>query len=146
MACLAYEDWVLIDHEWDVSTLWLMEPGALHATWVSFLDNGAHWGWYINLQRPFERTSSGVTTMDLMLDVLIAADCREWQWKDEDEFQAMIDWGLIDKHEAGAVRAEAERVIARAEAGESPFSDPWPLWKPEPSWGIPELPAHATRG
>lgn len=138
--CLLKEDWDLVDHEWDVSTLMLMEPGALNATWVSFLENGEHWGWYVNLQRPFVRTETGVTTMDLALDVLIAPDCSEWRWKDEDEFQLLVDAGLLEGDEAAAVRAEALRVIERAQAQESPFSDDWPRWTPDPAWQQPTLP------
>src|SRR5690606_7246240 len=41
---------------------------------------------------------------------------------------------------AAEVRAEAESVIARLEAGEPPFCDPWPHWRPDPSWGLPALP------
>ena len=140
MTCLAREDWILVERTWDVSTLWLMEPGAMHATWVSFLETGEQWGWYINLQEPFARTPYGVSTMDLMLDVLISPDCSQWTWKDEDEFQAMIDWGLIDRAKADAVRDEALHVIARAERRSKPFDEPWSDWTPEPSWGIPVLP------
>ncbi len=139
MSCLAYEDWVLADSEWDVSTLWLTEWDALHSTWVSFLENGSHWGWYINLQRPLERFSRGVRTMDLMLDVIVEPDLASWRWKDEDEFQAMLDWGLLDAVEAAEVRAEAARVIKRAQMNEPPFSDDWPRWRPNPSWPMPSL-------
>ena len=138
--CLLEEAWDLVDHEWDVSTLMLMEPGALHATWVSFLENGDHWGWYVNLQRPFVRSDSAVTTMDLALDVLIAPDRSEWRWKDEDEFQLLVEAGLLGAEEAASVRAEALRVIDRAVACEPPFSDDWPRWTPDPAWETPTLP------
>jgi hypothetical protein len=94
--CLARRDWVLVDHEWDVSTLMLTEDGAMHSVWVSFFDNGDHWGWYVNLQLPIRRTQDAVQTMDLALDVLIAPDRTSWRWKDEDEFQMAIDRNLID--------------------------------------------------
>ncbi len=139
MSCLAREDWVFVDSAWDVSTLWLIQPGAMHATWVSYLDDGTHWGWYINLQRPFLRTSRGIQTMDLMLDVIIEPDLSSWRWKDEDEFQALIEWGLIDPDEALSVRAEALSVVAKASRREPPFSDPWPSWKPDSDWPLPSL-------
>lgn len=137
--CLLERDWVLADHVWDVSTLMLTEPGALHAVWVSFLDDGSQWGWYVNLQRPFVRTNTGIATMDLALDVLIAPDCSEWRWKDEDEFQLLVDWKLLEPPESAAVREEALRVIARAEAGEPPFSEDWAAWRPDPAWPVPAL-------
>jgi predicted RNA-binding protein associated with RNAse of E/G family len=139
MSCLTLEDWLLADSEWDVSTLWLTEPGALHSTWVSFLEDGTQWGWYINLQRPLQRTARGVQTMDLMLDVIIEPDLNSWRWKDEDEFQALIDGGLIGPDEARAVRSEALAVIALAEARLPPFSDDWPAWTPDPGWPLPVL-------
>ncbi len=139
MACLHREDWVLVEHEWDVSTLWLMEPGRWHSTWVSFLDDGRHWGWYVNLQRPFTRTDGAVQTMDLMLDVLIAPDGSSWRWKDEDEFDAMIEWGLLGPDEVDAVRTEAAAVIRASELKLPPFSEPWGHWTPDPTWPIPSL-------
>jgi predicted RNA-binding protein associated with RNAse of E/G family len=139
MSCLANEDWVLADSEWDVSTLWLTEPDALHSTWVSFLEDGSHWGWYVNLQRPLQRTPRGVQTMDLMLDVIVEPDLSGWHWKDEDEFAAMIAAGLLGAEEAAAVRQEAFDVIARAESRQPPFSDPWPDWRADPAWPLPAL-------
>jgi predicted RNA-binding protein associated with RNAse of E/G family len=137
---LELRDWVLIDHEWDVSTLMLTEEGAMHSVWVSWLDNGEHWGWYVNLQLPMRRAQDVVQTMDLALDVIIAPDKSSWTWKDEDEFQVAIDRNLIDEETASAVRAEAAEVIRRAQANEPPFCDPWPEWLPDPSWGLPHLP------
>src|SRR6202165_1593584 len=60
---LTLGDWVFADHEWDVSTLWLIEPGAWHAVWVSFLPDGRHLGWYVNFQEPYRRTKSGIQAM-----------------------------------------------------------------------------------
>lgn len=137
--CLALRDWVLVDHEWDVSTLMLTEDGAMHSVWVSWLDNGEHWGWYINLQMPILRARDAVQTMDLALDVIVAPDKSSWTWKDQDEFQIAIDRNLIDQELARAVWTEALSVIRRAEADEPPFCDPWPSWKPDPSWGLPTL-------
>ena len=139
-SCLEHRDWVLADNKWDVSTLMLTEEGAMHSIWVSWLDTGEHWGWYVNLQLPMSRAANAVQTMDLALDVLIAPDRTSWKWKDEDEFQIAIDRNLIDGELASRVRAEATDVIRRAEADEPPFCDPWPDWRPDPSWGLPRLP------
>lgn len=139
MKCLALCDWTLTDREWDVSSLWLTNTHDHHAVWVSWLEDGEHFGWYINLQEPFRRTASGFQWMDLMLDVVVEPD-RSWRWKDEDDFQGMIDHGLLDEAKAKAVRAEAEDVIGRLEANEPPFCDPWPDWRPDPAWQAPALP------
>src|SRR5262249_59058021 len=54
-------EWELQDSVWDVSSLWLVREGDWHATWVSFLATGAHWGWYVNFQTPYVRTSRGLS-------------------------------------------------------------------------------------
>jgi hypothetical protein len=132
-------DWVFVEREWDVDTLQLLRPGDWHAVWVSWLPDGTHWGWYVNLQRPFERTSLGFRTMDLMLDVIIERD-GTWRYKDEDELEVLVDAGVFDAATDRRVRDEARRVIARAARKQSPFGEPWPQWKPDPNWLRPVLP------
>ena len=133
-------DWVHVDHVWDVSTLWILRPGDWHATWVSWLPSGEQLGWYVNLQRPFRRTPIGIEAMDLMLDVVAEPD-RTWAWKDEDEFEQILERGIFDAATGEAVRAEARRVIDRLERGSAPFDEGWPQWRPDPSWPTPALPA-----
>jgi len=132
-------DWVLEDHEWDVSTLWLLEPGAWHAVWVSFLPDGRHLGWYVNLQEPYRRTPRGIQAMDMMLDIVVAPD-RSWRWKDEDEFEAVVDAGLYADATVLAIREEAASVIRLIENWLVPFDEPWPEWRPPTGWSIPLLP------
>jgi hypothetical protein len=36
--------------------------------------------------------------------------------------------------------AEALDVIADIEDGRHPFDEPWPSWRPDPSWPNPSLP------
>ena len=137
-SCLALSDWVFEDAEWDASTLVLMRPGEWHAVWCSWRD-GEHLPWYVNLQEPFRRTSKGFETMDLALDVIIHADGR-WRWKDEDELATFVERGVFDAELAARLRAEGLRVVRRAEQNEPPFDGPWPDWRPDPSWSLPELP------
>jgi hypothetical protein len=138
-SCLDLGDWVFEDAEWDVSTLWLMRAGDWHAQWVSWLEDGSHWGWYVNLQEPFRRTAKGFETMDLVLDVLIDPD-RSWRWKDEDELETFVELGVFDQALADRARAEGLRVAGRAERNEPPFDEPWPDWRPNPGWTTPTLP------
>lgn len=137
--CLSVGEWVFEDARWDVSTLVLVRSGEWHAIWVSWLDDGAQWGWYVNLQRPFRRTALGLETMDLMLDVLIEND-RSWRWKDEDELETFVDTGVFDEALAEQLRAEGLRVARRAERNESPFDRPWASHRPDPSAPHPVLP------
>lgn len=143
-ACLASGEWAFVEREWDVDVLCLLEEGAAHAVWVSWLEGWEPWGWYVNLQEPFRRTDHALQTMDLMLDVIVHED-RTWRWKDEDELQALLDWRLIDDAKRRAVRAEAEAVLGLLERDEPPFSEPWHDWRPESTWGLPELPPNWCR-
>ncbi len=139
VASLTLSDWILGDFGWDVATLALLHAGDWHAVWVSWRETGESWGWYVNLQRPFHRTERTLQTMDLMLDILVAPD-RQWHWKDEDEFAALVAAGLITTAEAAWVREEAQRVIERVAADAPPFNEPWHDWRPNPRWSVPELP------
>lgn len=138
--CLARGDWLFTDSLWDVSTLWLLREGDWHAVWLSFLDGGEHWGWYINFQEPYRRTERGIQTMDLALDVIVEPDRSSWRWKDEDEFELFIERGLIGPQVAQRVRDEAELILRRVERDEPPFNSEWPHWTPDASWPTPELP------
>jgi hypothetical protein len=132
-------EWAFVDYEWDVDSLWLLSVGEWHDVRVSWLPDGTHWGWYVNLQEPYQRTARGIRTMDLMLDVLVNPD-RTWRWKDEDELETLVNEGVFDAPVAQHVREVGLQVAARAERNEPPFSDPWPEWRPDPAWRAPELP------
>jgi hypothetical protein len=137
--CAARGDWVFRDADWDVDTLVLLREGAWHALWVSWLPSGEHWGWYVNLQLPFRRTKQGFETMDLVLDLIVDPD-RTWRWKDEDELETWVARGVCEQGLAEQIRAEGLEVAGRAERNEPPFCEPWPDWRPEPSWTLPALP------
>lgn len=140
IANLVYGDWELGEHVWDVSSLWVLRPGDWHSTWVSWRPDGSHLGWYVNLQWPMRRHRFGFEAMDLMLDIVVAPD-RSWQWKDREEFDEVVARGLFTDEVAARVEAEASAVIDDVEHGRPPFCDPWRQWRPEPSWGVPTLPA-----
>jgi len=138
--CLAQGEWSFVDAAWDVTTLCLMRAGEWHATWVSWLESGEHWGWYVNLQQPYRRTDCGFATMDLALDVIIDAD-RSWRWKDADELETFVARGVFEPALSDCLYAEGLRVVRRALRGEAPFGEPWPTWCADPAWPLPELPS-----
>jgi Protein of unknown function (DUF402) len=39
---------------------------------------GRAW-WYLNFERPCERTPAGISTLDLQLDLVVSADLAHWQ-------------------------------------------------------------------
>jgi len=139
VAMLTHQDWMFGDFAWPTSNLMLIRPGDWHAVLVSWTSAGETMGWYVNFQRPFRRTAHGIQTMDLMLDLIVDGD-RSWKWKDEDEFEALVTTGIITEVEARHVRAEAHAILARIEANDQPFCEPWHDWRPSPSWTTPPLP------
>lgn len=133
-------DWIHVDHVWDVSCLWIIRPGDWHAVWISFLPTGQQFGWYVNLQRPVRRTAIGIESMDLALDVVATPD-RVWSWKDDDEFEQILQRGIFAPDLGERVRSEALEVIDRLERNEPPFGEGWDRWRPDPAWPVPALPA-----
>jgi hypothetical protein len=65
---------------------------------------------------------------------------RGWQWKDEDELEQAVAYGVVAPSHAEEIRTEGERVAAMIERWEPPFSDGWERWHPDPAWPLPQLP------
>lgn len=136
---LRLRDWVLADFSWSVSNLIMLAPGSWHAVWIGWDERGDGIGWYVNFQRPYARTIRGLQTMDLMLDMLVDRD-RRWRWKDEDEFGALRDMGLITDAEEWHIRSDVPAVLQAIEREDGPFQTRWFDWRPDPSWRLPVLP------
>jgi Protein of unknown function (DUF402) len=133
----ADRDWELRDHVWHTSSqLALIPRGRAHG--IELLwdgGTGEFAGWYVNLQEPLRRSRLGFETDDLILDIRVPPD-GSWQWKDEDELEEAVRLGRFTPAQADEIRAEGERVI-----DERPWPTGWEDWRPDPSWGLPELPA-----
>lgn len=96
--------------------------------------------WYVNLQDPLTRSALGFDTVDHALDVVVELDRSSWRWKDEDELAEAVDRGLFTPAEASDFRAWGERAVERILSMEPPFDRSWDTWRPDPAWGVPELP------
>lgn len=95
--------------------------------------------WYVNLQDPLTRTRLGFDTIDHALDMVIELDRSSWRWKDEEELAEAVRDGFFTPEEAEDFRAWGERARDRILARHPPFDRDWTAWRPEPSWGVPEL-------
>lgn len=51
--------------------------------------------WKINFERPIRRTTSGIDTFDLLLDLTGDPSGERWTWKDQDEYDQARRLGLI---------------------------------------------------
>ncbi|HWD09656.1 MAG TPA: DUF402 domain-containing protein [Actinomycetota bacterium] len=86
--------------------------------------------WYVNLQEPLARVNAGFTTMDHVLDIVVAADLRSWEWKDEAEFDYAQEAGFYSPTRAAEIRTSGLRVIEAVEAGRPPLDPSWASWSP----------------
>lgn len=139
-SALALEDWVFAESEWEASTLQIWPRDTWHSVWVSWRPDGSRWGYYGNIQLPFERTRCGFRTMDLVLDVIVELDGTSCL-KDEDELAVFAASGLVGRDLERRIREEADAIVARAERREAPFDGSWDGWRPDPEWPTPVLPA-----
>ena len=123
-------EWQLVPDEARREALALIRPGLAHSLWLFFRDDELEC-WYVNFERPAQRTALGWDYADWKLDLIVEPDGRR-RWKDEDELEQTAALGLLD---AGAVWAEAERVLT-----DPPWPTGWEDWRPEPGWAAPRLP------
>jgi hypothetical protein len=134
------------DTPWRGRMLMLHPREAHYSAWLFFTPDGAFDRWYVNLELPSIRwrdaTAAGVDTVDYDLDVIVRPDLS-WHWKDEEEFELRLrhpEVYWVD--DEAAVRAEGERLIKLAEAGQFPFDGTMTDFRPDPAWPVPAtLPA-----
>jgi Protein of unknown function (DUF402) len=136
-------EWVSMDLVWTGGSLIrLIEPCAWQCVDVEFDAAGDFVGWYVNFQEPVRRTALGFDTVDLVLDLVVAADST-WSLKDEDDFERAVSAGQLPRQTAERVRAAAAQMIGVVEGGGPPFSEKqWLSWRPPPHWTVPALPAN----
>jgi len=134
-------DSATLAREWErTNVLFLIQPGRAHSVWVMWSAlSGDFLCWMVNMQEPMRRSRLGWDTWDQELEIVVNGDLR-WAWKDEDKFARLVELGPFNKEQGERIRKEGEAVIADIEARRSPFDEPWPAWKPDPSWPIPGLP------
>lgn len=114
--------------------------GRWASIWVMWFEPSWEFAaWYVNFQRPLQRTPLGWDTRDLSLDLVVSAD-RSWRWKDEDHFALLDEHGLLGPGEADEIRREGDRIVADIEAARPPFDRDWSAWRPDPAWGRPTMP------
>lgn len=119
-----------------LSFAWPDTPYSILLWWVA----GVPQRWYVNLQAPLRRTSIGFDTTDHALDVLVALDGTEWEWKDEEELADAVRDGLFTEDDAAWFRHWGERAVEHIVLRLPPFDVDWRAWTPDPSWPMPVLP------
>lgn len=108
--------------------------------------DGTHWlpDLYVNLERPWVRTSIGFDSQDWTLDVVANRDAEAgWsvRYKDEDELAFYTAAGVISEDDRVVIERTGEEACAAVHAGVFPFSADWDQWTPDPAWPAPSMPA-----
>jgi uncharacterized protein len=131
-----FGDWQLRERifESTAGQLRLTQPGALFSVHLFRHAEGTFRGWYVNLERPQQRTRLGFDFEDELLDIWIESG-REPAWLDEDELEEAVRRGIFSPERAAQIRATGERVLA-----DPPWPTGWEDWQPEPGWQVPVLP------
>ena len=97
-------------------------------------EDGSLRGWYVNLERPQQRTELGFDYEDELLDVWVPAGGPP-ELLDEDELAEAVQRGFVTPERAAEIQATAEGVLANP-----PWPTGWEEWRPEPGWQVPVLP------
>ncbi|GAA1621118.1 DUF402 domain-containing protein [Brevibacterium sanguinis] len=121
----------------------VFQPDTMHSVWFFESASGRRDSYYVNIEVPFTRDSSGITTSDLVLDLVVAADGTH-RFKDEDELEFAEAAGLFSSADITSIREAAQRAVADVEEWRFPFGSGYESFQPDPSWPVPSLPHDAT--
>ena len=132
-------DFELVEQPYKAHVLSFAWPGSSAAVLLFYEEDWSPSHWYVNLEDPLRRSPVGFDTLDHKLDVIVELD-GTWRWKDEDEFDDIIERGLLPPEDAPGLREEAEGAVRMILERRPPFDRDWSGWRPDPSWPEPTLP------
>jgi len=125
---------------WRNHNLRVLVPGRPYSIWLLWTPAWEFKYYYVNLEAPYARSAVGFDSRDHVLDVCVRAD-RTWYYKDQDELDTRVEVGLVTAQAAAEVRRDAEHAVALIDGWQRPFSSRLELWRPDPAWAAPVLPA-----
>jgi hypothetical protein len=138
----AKQDYITLrEFSWEKNRILIfLEPEKFYSCFL-FWDNasGQFICYYINFQLPYHRSHCGFDTLDLDLDIVIDPQYN-WEWKDEDEYQAGISEGGIQYEWVKEIEKSQEEVFDRINKRHYPLDGSWLKWQPIPTWLPPKLP------
>jgi len=114
------------------------DPFAVWAYWQG--PDRRFLGWYVNIQAPYRRTTIGIDSLDLELDLLVSP-AYDVVVKDEEHVEASAALGRFSSETAVAIHALGADLRARIEAGDRWWDESWAAWAPGATHlGAPPLP------
>ena len=133
-------DWQLAAQPWSgTRVLFALEPGKYYAIGLFWdADTGEFRDYYVNFQLPFHRSLAGFDSLDLDLDIVVAADFT-WAWKDEGDWAEARASGGLEGEVIEAVERARGGAVARIEAGLGDLPA-WLDWLPDPCWELATMP------
>jgi predicted RNA-binding protein associated with RNAse of E/G family len=135
------KEWVLDDACRD--DIWILRmtiPGETYSV-IAFwntVDNGFRC-WYINLEDKARRNGFCIDYTDLLLDLIIDPNLKDWYWDDTDELQEAIELGIISLEQSKSLYNKGQEIRDLIMSGKSIFNQ-WGKWCPNPNWKPPILP------
>ena len=120
--------WSRQDRWHHATALQLRRSDDWHSVWKFFSLAGDFDCWYVNFERPFVRTSDGIATHDLELELVLLPDGQR-RWKDVEHLAPALASGRMDTHQLLRVLDAAAEVTDRLVRDDRWWS-PWDGWTP----------------
>jgi Protein of unknown function (DUF402) len=120
-------------------------PDTAYAVILGWTPDDVFVGYYLNMQAPLQPSAQGFDTIEHILDAVVEPDRSSWEWKDEDELDEAVAFGMFTEEDAATFRGWGERAVAHVLESRPPFDRDWSGWRPDPAWTEPRLPPDATR-
>ncbi|MCA9755320.1 MAG: DUF402 domain-containing protein [Candidatus Eisenbacteria bacterium] len=131
-------EWTLVRRSWtSTHMLTFLYPETFFAIRMLFqAETWTHLCWYVNFQRPYQRTPIGFETLDLALDFIVPADDPDkCIVKDEEQFLAGVRSGHITSNDVAGIEAARRSLPAKlTELTWEPFLSDWTQWRPDVEW------------
>ncbi len=119
--------------EWELGRVEWRPPGVLRIAprgepfevFAPLVAPGSVSHWYVNFERPLERTSDGFDTMDEVLDLVVSADLGTWRRKDEEELALAVARNVFSAADADRITESCRRVEEALARGNPPWECAW---------------------
>jgi protein associated with RNAse G/E len=136
-----HKNWQLENFTWHTNRLlFILEPEKYYSTIYYWNHKSNEFlCYYINFQIPFRKGQYSLDTLDLDLDLVIYPDFSP-EWKDLDDYQKAIDYGIIPYEWTREVEKAKQEVLNKLEGRQYPLNKAWIDWTPDPTWSIAMLP------